>query len=127
MSDKKLKPIQYLYFYVLWFVSGVLNIADWFALRAAISALAATIAQSVSMEWQIERQWFLRWPASAVDKVALVVLGIAAIVTWFWFDYYYRDALVEGRIKRRFGLVTAIQIGLLVVSLVVLGIVSLLV
>jgi hypothetical protein len=56
-----------------------------------------------------------------------VALGIAAIVSWFWFDYYYRDAFVEGHIKRRFGLVTAIQIGLLVASFVVLGIISLLV
>jgi hypothetical protein len=127
MSEDKLKPIQHVYFYLLWIVSGALNIADWLALRAGVSAIAAGIAESVSIEWQIERQWFLRWPASAVDKVALVVFGIAAIVIWFWLDYYYRNALVKGVIGKRFGKVTGIQVGLLIISLVVVSIVSLLV
>jgi hypothetical protein len=116
VSEKQLKPVQLIQFYLLWVVSSAISVVDWLTLRSALSATAAVIAESVPMEAQSERQWYLRWTVSAVDKFALAVLGIAAMVSIISLDYIYRDAIGKGVIQRRFGTVTAVQASLLILS-----------
>ncbi len=116
-EEKQLKPLQFIPFYLLWIVSGALSVLDWLVLRAATTAVAAAIAESVPIEVQIERHWFLRWPVAAIDKFALACFGIVAMVFVMSLDYLYRDALIKGKIKRRFAAVTAVQVGILGLSL----------
>jgi hypothetical protein len=125
MSEQKLKPKQVLLFYALWILSAVLCVLDALALRSAITAVAAAIANAVPMEVQIERQWHLRWTVGAVDKFALAILGIAAVLGIIALDGVYRGAIFRGSIKKRFAIVTAIQAGVLIVSELIIWIIRL--
>ena len=124
MGEQKLKPIQFIPFYLLWGASGALCVVDWLVSRAAVTAVASAIAESIPKEVQIERQWFLRWPVAALDKFALVILGIVAMLVVMALDYVYRDGLIKGTIKKRFLTVTAIQVGILLLSALAIGISS---
>jgi hypothetical protein len=108
----------------MWLVSAILSIADWFALRAAINAVAAAIAGSVSIEAQIRRGWYLRWPAAAVDKFAMGCLGILAVLSIISFEWVYRSALLGGKGRKRFLTVAGIQVGLIALSVVAVEIAS---
>jgi hypothetical protein len=124
MSEKRLEKQQIAPFVLMWIVSGMLSVADWLVLRAAVSAVAAAIAGSISIETQIRRNWFLRWPAAAVDKFALVCFGILAVLSIMSFEWVYHSALLRGKGTRRFLTVAGIQVGLLVASVIAIGIAS---
>lgn len=118
--EPHLKPVQSVPFYLLWIVSAILSVLDWLLLRSAASALAALIAASVPIEKQIERNWYLRWTVPAVDKIALVVFGIAAVLSIMTFDYIYRNAIIKHKVRQRFTTITAIQVGLLILSVAII-------
>ena len=124
MSEKRLEKQQIAPFVLMWIVSGMLSVADWLVLRAAVSAVAAAIAGSISIETQIRRNWFLRWPAAAVDKFALACFGILAVLSIMSFEWVYRSALLRGKGTKRFLTVAGIQVGLLVASVIAIGIAS---
>jgi sterol desaturase/sphingolipid hydroxylase (fatty acid hydroxylase superfamily) len=111
-----MKPLQTGSFYLLWIVSSALTVLDWITLRSGITGVAAVLAKAIPMEWQIEHQWYARWTVRAVDPCAAAILTILALMSIISFDYLYHDAIEKGKIKKRFGTVTAIQAGLLIVS-----------
>jgi hypothetical protein len=125
MSEKRLEKRQVMPFILMWIASAILSIADWVALRAGVSAVAVAIAASVPIETQVQHNWFLRWPAAAIDKLALGCFGILAVMSIMSFEWVYRSALLEGVGKRRFATVAGIQVGLLVISGIAVGISSL--
>ena len=116
MSEKTLNPIQFVSFSVLWMISGALSVLDWLTLRSAITDVAVVIANAVPIESQIRNQWHLQWTVPAVDKFALVILGLCAFLSICILDYYYRAGMLKGAIKKRFGLATTIQVGILLIS-----------
>ncbi len=124
MSEKHLRPLQFIPFYLLWIISAVVSVIDWLVLRAGVTAVAAVLANAVPMDWQIENNWFVRWIVPAVDNVGLIVFGIIAMVSIMAFDYLYRSALIKGTIKKRFIKVTAIQGIILLVGIVLVTISS---
>ena len=124
MSEKKMLPRQLPAYWGMWIGSSILSLVDWWMLRTATTALAAAIAESVPIEVQIERQWYLRWVAAASAPFAWVCIGIVAILSIFGFEALYRDGLIKGKARKRFGVVTAIQAGLLVLSVLTIAIVS---
>jgi sterol desaturase/sphingolipid hydroxylase (fatty acid hydroxylase superfamily) len=111
-----MKPLQSVSFYLLWIVSSALTVLDWIILRSGITGAAAVLAKAIPMEWQIKHQWYARWAVRAVDPCAVAILTILGVVSIMGFDYLYHDAIEEGKIKKRFGTVTAIQAGLLIAS-----------
>jgi len=115
-----MKPLQFVPFYLLWIISSALSILDWMVLRAGIVAIADAIERAVPMEVQIERQWYLRWVVRAADPCSLAFFSIFALASIISFDYMYRTAIEKGTIKKRFGLVTSIQAGILVVCAIIL-------
>jgi hypothetical protein len=119
-----MKPVQHLALYAAWFFSSALSVADWLMLRSALTAVAAAITKSVSMEAQVERGWYLHWTLPAVDMFALVILGIIGMVSIMGFEYLYRSGIQKGKMKKRFGIVTGIQAGLLAISAITIAIVS---
>jgi len=127
MSEPKLKPRQFLPFYGLWMISAALSIADWLFLRAALTAIAAAIANAVPIEKQISGNWYLRWVVGAVDKFAWLIFGIMAVLSVMSFEYIYRTGLIKGTIKKRFATVTGIQAGILALSALAIFITSLIV
>jgi hypothetical protein len=116
MSEKTLNPMQFVSFSVLWMISGALSVLDWLTLRSAITNVAVVSANAVPIESQIRNHWYLRWTVPAVDNFALAILGLCAFLSICILDYYYQAGLLKGEIKKRFGLVTTIQVGILVIS-----------
>ena len=113
---KRLKPRQIPLLIGLWIVSSLLSLLDWIVLRASISSIAAVIANAVPIERQIERQWYLRWTVRAVDPCNVAILTTLAFLSIIGFDQLYRDAIWKNKIRRTFTIVTAIQVGILIVS-----------
>jgi hypothetical protein len=122
MSIKTLNRIQFVSFSLLRMISGALSVLDWLALRSAITDVAVVIANAVPIESQIRNQWYLRWTVPAVDQFALAILGLCAFLSICFLDYYYQAGLLKGAIKRRFGLATTIQVGILVMSGIIIWI-----
>ena len=112
MDERRLEPRQTALFYALWIVSVALSLLDWVALRAASTAVVATIADAIPIEYQIERQWYARWMVRAVDPCAIAILTLLAFVSIVTFDFLYRDAIWKGTIKKTFAIVTAVQVGI---------------
>ena len=81
---------------------------------------AAVIADAAPMERQAQRGWFLYHIIPAVYKFAVLVFGLAAFALVIWFDYTYRAAQAKGTLKRRFGVITAVQLCILVGCAIVL-------
>ena len=106
-----MKPLTSVLPYLAWIVSGVLTILDWMALRELVVAIAVKIAKTVPIEEQIERGWFLHSIIPVVDRSAILVLGIIGLGLVLAFDYIYRTGLAKGVLRKRFGLITAIQVG----------------
>ena len=116
MSEKTLNSVQFVSLSVLWMISGALSVLDWLTLRSAITNVAVVIANAVPIESQIRNHWYLRWTIPAVDKFALAILSLCAFLSICILDYYYQAGLLKGAIKKRFGLATIIQVGILVIS-----------
>jgi hypothetical protein len=112
MDERRLEPRQIALFYGLWILSIVLSILDWVALRAAISTVTAAIVNAIPIEFQIQHQWYARWTARAADPCAIAILTVLAFASIIVFDFVYREAIWKGTIKRTFGVVTAVQVGI---------------
>jgi hypothetical protein len=124
VSEKDLRPLQFIPFYLLWIVSGALTIITGLVARQAITAVTAALGEAVPMEWQIEREWFTRWIVRAVDPFAIAILSVLAFSTIIALDYLYRNAILKKTVKKTFGIVTAVQLGILIVSIIAITIVS---
>ncbi|MBN1936368.1 MAG: hypothetical protein JW934_17010 [Anaerolineae bacterium] len=126
-EEKKLKPVQLGLFYLLWLTSAVLIVLDVLFLRAGITALAASLLDRVSWEYQVEHLWYARFSLTAIDAWFLALAGLAAFLCIIGLDYLYRAAILKEKITKTFGTVTAIQVGVLVLSLIMSAIGSALV
>ena len=115
-----MKPVQFVPFYLLWIISSALSVLDWMALRGATVALADLVDRLVPIERQIESGWYLRWVVRAANPCSLAFFSIFAVVSILGFDYLYRNAIEKGTIKKRFALVTGIQVGILALCGIVL-------
>jgi hypothetical protein len=103
-----------------WLVSLALTVLDGLALRTMVVDLAAAMADAAPMERQVQRGWFLYHMIPAVDKFSILVIGLAAFASVIWFDYVYRAAHANRTLKRRFSVVTAVQVGVLIVCGIVI-------
>jgi hypothetical protein len=124
MSEKKLRPRQIPAYWGMWIASSLLSVADWWVLRVATTGLSAAIAELVPIEVQVERQWYLRWVTAATAPFAWVCFGIIAVLSIIGFEALYRDGLIKGKARKRFTVVTSIQGGLLLLSLLTVAILS---
>jgi hypothetical protein len=114
-----MRALSYALLYLAWIISSMLTVLDCIALRMVAGELAALIADTVPMERQAERGWFLYQTLPAVDKFAIAILGLAALASVLAFDYIYRAARKQGVLGKRFGVITAVQVGILAVCGVV--------
>ena len=96
--------------YLAWAVSSILTILDWMALRALTVAVAVKVTEAVPMDKQIESGWYVRFTIPAVDRFAVLVFGVISLGLVLAFEYIYRTAHAEGTLKRRFGLITTVQV-----------------
>lgn len=121
-EEKKLKPAQLGLFYLLWLTSMVMTVLDVLLMRAAIAAIVAPLLAQVPWEYQIKHLWFARFSLPAIDSWFLALGGLAAFALIIFLDYHYRAAILQGRIAKTFGVVTAVQAGILLLSVIVIEI-----
>jgi hypothetical protein len=103
-----------------WLISGALTVLDWAVLRTTFIAIAEAINQAIPIEQQMASGWRLRWIVPAVDRLTIFVLGIVTLGVVLGLDALYRAAAEVGKLKRRFVIVTAIQVAVFVVCSIIL-------
>jgi len=116
MEEKQLRPLQFIPFYLLWIISSAFSLIDAFVFRTAVNALAAIALGNVSYEFEAEHLWFARYAFRAIDPWLVAILSVVVLSVIISLDYFYRNAIVEKQIKRKFAWVTGIQSAILLVS-----------
>lgn len=112
------KPLATLAYLLAWITSVALTIVDWMAARYVIRALAGRILANFPTTVRVEKRIFPQHVLSAVDRVAVLVLGVLAFAIVFVFEYRYRGAAAEGDLGKSFLRVTALQAGLLAICVI---------
>ena len=112
------KPLAALAYLLSWIISIGLAIADWMAARYVIRALAFRVLAGIPTEVRVERRIFPHQILSAVDRIAILVLGVVAFAFVFVFEYIYRRAAAEGELRNRFLRISALQAGLFIICIV---------
>ncbi len=110
----------------------VLYVVSWLGSTALLllDVLFARAALQEFMEWWAFRQVTVErlqglvvgrsdygWTIGAIDRGMLLVLACAGVALSVFFEYYYRAGMRQGLFYRRVLKVTAIQAGVLLVSL----------
>ena len=106
--------------FLTWIISSILTVIDVAVLRTTIVTIADAINRAIPIEDQVQRGWLLRWPVSAIDQFAILILGAVALGLVISFDFIYRTALQKGTLKHRFALVTTVQIAVFIACGIVL-------
>jgi len=99
---------RYLLAYLLWIVSLALGVLIAITIRAAYQLAMAVTSTD-------------RYVFRAVDNFSIVFLGLLLIGLLVFTESYYRTGVEKGKLLRRFGRLTAIQVGILVLMYVVTG------
>jgi len=90
--------------YLLWFISIGLFAADFFFGRILTVALAELAGLGY-------------WQVSFLDRLSVVVFGLAGAALVIVIEYYYRTGVEKGLLWPRFFRVTAWQVGLILAGM----------
>jgi len=91
--------------YLLWLVSLGLSIAGFFFGRI----FAVSVAELVDLGY---------WQVSFIDRLSVVLLGLAGSVLVILVEHWYRTGVEKGRLWPRFAKVTAWQLGLILAGMI---------
>ncbi len=103
--------------YLAWIVSFALTLFDWMALRNLVRAVAIMILATMPTQQRVEKRLFPQLIIPAVDQITAIVFGVVALVLVVALEYVYRNAAAKGMLRKRFGRVTALQVGFFVACL----------
>ncbi|MCL4504735.1 MAG: hypothetical protein M1434_05505 [Chloroflexi bacterium] len=53
-----------------------------------------------------------------IDLTSIIVLGIAAIAAVIWIEYYYRFGAKQGKLYKRIGIVTAVEVAIILIAFI---------
>jgi hypothetical protein len=101
--------------YLAWPISAVLTILDWVAVRELIIAISIRATEIVPLEQQVQSGFLHKWVVPAVDGFGILVCGIVSFVLVLAFEPIYRRAQEQGVLAKRFALITATQVVVIVV------------
>ena len=82
---------------VFWFVTMVLGVVDVIALRQTVERLYVLSGLN-------------RWGFAVTTHTATILLGLAWVIIVFWTEGVYRNGVRDGRLWRRFAIVTIFQL-----------------
>jgi hypothetical protein len=106
---------------VAWFASTALLIVDVLVVRglalAFVSWLGWRQAEAARQAGGVGGYSGYGWTIELVDRGALLLLACAGVALSLVIEYYYRSGLQQGLFARRLARVTAIQAGIVLVSL----------
>lgn len=100
---------------LLWLISAALTVVTIAALRRLLLRAAIALAErggGLYGTGPVDH-----WTVEAVDQFGILILGAAGLVFVLVCEPFYRSGLRRGRLWRRFGIVTAVQVALLLLSL----------
>ncbi|HEY65065.1 MAG TPA: hypothetical protein G4O02_10900 [Caldilineae bacterium] len=97
---------NYIIGYLLWLLSSALAVLDLIAARATVMRIATVIGLG-------------RWVLGAIDRFGILILGVVGCAFVLFCEYYYREGVAKRRLWYRFGRVSAVEIGVLILAYIV--------
>jgi len=94
--------LTYVLVYLLWLVT------------AALGVLSAVWVHGTLQLALVTTSWH-RYSLNAVDKFSMFFLGLLLLGMFIFSEYYYRTGARKGKLLSRFGLFTAVELGILLV------------
>lgn len=94
---------SYVLCYVLWIVSAALGVLDMFVSRGLVMRIFALTRTN-------------RWVLGAIDRFGFLFLGLIGLAFVIFCEHYYREGVERNVLWRRFGLITAAELFLLVLA-----------
>jgi hypothetical protein len=99
--------------YLFWIITCALALLVAWVVRSTYVLLMGVALANPSLNSSQVFNATLR--SNAVDRFALVLLGVVVLVVFVLSEYYYRSGASQGRLLRRFWRATALELGLLAV------------
>ena len=112
--------------WLAWLFSSALTFLCGAILRTTIVAIADVVQRSVSARSTPETGRILRWSVAAVDNFAIFGLAAVGLGLVLAFEYIYRKAQADGKLWKRFGVVTGVQAAILVACSLTLAVIRIL-
>lgn len=113
------KASEYFLAWGLWAVTSAAGvfIAFW-AVRGAIGSITEAMTMG-ALQGTSAQQFRVPLVRNAVDRFAVLGLGILLVLVVVAVEYYYRTGVEQGQLLRRFVQVTAIEFGALFIALAI--------
>lgn len=109
--------------FLAWIVSSILAVISGLYLRDAILSIASLFQAA---QYQVFRQkgglgldFSTGYLVSLFDNVLLFVLAVGLIAAVIAIEYYYRKGRAKGLLLKRIGIVLAIEVAIIVVSILI--------
>jgi hypothetical protein len=110
-----------------WLVTSLLAVVDMLYVREAVLsillAIQTTKAQATHAAGGVGLDFSTGFAVSLADDAMLFILGIATVAAVVAIEYYFRKGQPKGLLLKRIGTVAAIEVGIIVVSILVRNIV----
>jgi len=97
--------------YLLWIISTALGILIMLKSLELLSSVFGLISGN-------------RWVHSALDRFGVLILGLMCLVFVLFCEHYYQQGASENKLWRRFGLITAVELSLLILAGIVPPLIS---
>ncbi len=94
---KIIKWTQWIWVYVLWMITAGLGLLCMLTARSLSVSLIYVFSTNM-------------WMASVIDKFVFLALGIALLAFIIFTEFYYRGAVLKNILRKRFFLVTSIEL-----------------
>jgi len=110
-----------------WLVASLLAVVDMLYVREAVLAILSAIQAAKDVAYHaaggLGLDFSTGFAVSVADDVMLLILGIGTIAAVVSIEYYFRKGQPKGLLLKRIGIVAAIEVGIIVVSILVRNIV----
>jgi len=110
-----------------WLVGSLLALVDMLYVREAVLAILYAIQSARYVAYRaaggLGLDFSTGFAISLADDVVLLILGIGAVAAVVAIEYYFRKGQPKGLLLKRIGKVAAIEVGIIVVSIIIRAIV----
>ncbi|MBN1872973.1 MAG: hypothetical protein JXA33_02000 [Anaerolineae bacterium] len=111
------KISEYIVAWSLWAFSITLGvIIGFWAVRDAINVIAEAMTMG-ALQGTPSQQFQVPFTRNAIDRFDILILGVLSVLLVVTVEHYYRTGVEQGQLMRRFVLVTALEFGVLFLSL----------
>ena len=110
-----------------WLVTSLLAVADMLYVREAVLAILSALQSAKDVAYHaaggVGLDFSTGFAVSLADDVMILILGIATVGAVVTIEYYFRKGQPKGLLLKRIGFVAAIEVGIIVVSILIRNIV----